>query len=96
MVELGLDLGIAFDGDGDRVQFVDRKGRLFHGDHILYLAALAFGEKGVVGTVMSNMGLEVALKEKGLAFHRAAVGDRYVLERLKETGLALGGSLRGT
>ncbi|TFU27503.1 phosphoglucosamine mutase [Thermus tengchongensis] len=95
VVELGLDLGIAFDGDGDRVQFIDRKGRLFHGDHILYLSALAFGEEGVVGTVMSNMGLEVALKERGLAFHRAQVGDRYVLEMLKEKDLHLGGEPSG-
>ncbi|WP_234554387.1 phosphoglucosamine mutase [Thermus caliditerrae] len=95
VVELGLDLGIAFDGDGDRVQFIDRKGRLFHGDHILYLSALAFGEEGVVGTVMSNMGLEVALKERGLAFHRAQVGDRYVLETLKAKGLHLGGEPSG-
>lgn len=95
VVELGLDLGIAFDGDGDRVQFIDRKGRLFHGDHILYLTALAFGEEGVVGTVMSNMGLEVALKERGLAFHRAQVGDRYVLEMLKEKDLHLGGEPSG-
>ncbi|TBH21854.1 phosphoglucosamine mutase [Thermus thermamylovorans] len=95
VVELGLDLGIAFDGDGDRVQFIDRQGRLFHGDHILYLTALAFGEEGVVGTVMSNVGLEVALKERGLAFHRAAVGDRYVLEMLKEKGLFLGGEPSG-
>ncbi len=95
VVELGLDLGIAFDGDGDRVQFVDRKGRLFHGDHILYLTALAFREEGVVGTAMSNMGLEVALKARGLAFHRAQVGDRYVLEMLKETGLHLGGEPSG-
>lgn len=95
VVELELDLGIAFDGDGDRVQFIDRKGRLFHGDHILYLTALAFGEEGVVGTVMSNMGLEVALKERGLAFHRAQVGDRYVLEMLKEKDLHLGGEPSG-
>ncbi|GAA5335488.1 phosphoglucosamine mutase [Thermus hydrothermalis] len=95
VVELGLDLGIAFDGDGDRALFVDRRGRLFHGDHVLYLAALAFGEKGVVGTVMSNMGLEVALKERGIAFHRAQVGDRYVLEMLKEKGLYLGGEPSG-
>ncbi|WP_448567661.1 phosphoglucosamine mutase [Thermus sp.] len=95
VVELGLDLGIAFDGDGDRVQFIDRKGRLFHGDHILYLTAIAFGEPGVVGTVMSNMGLEVALKARGLAFHRAQVGDRYVLETLKEKGLYLGGEPSG-
>jgi phosphoglucosamine mutase len=95
VVELGLDLGIAFDGDGDRALFVDRKGRLFHGDHVLYLAALAFGEEGVVGTVMSNMGLEVALKEKGIAFHRAQVGDRYVLEMLKEKDLYLGGEPSG-
>ncbi|WP_243093827.1 phosphoglucosamine mutase [Thermus thalpophilus] len=95
VVELGLDLGVAFDGDGDRALFVDRKGRLFHGDHVLYLAALAFGEKGVVGTVMSNMGLEVALRQKGIAFHRAAVGDRYVLEMLKEKDLHLGGEPSG-
>ncbi|GLV47354.1 phosphoglucosamine mutase [Thermus sp. LT1-2-5] len=95
VVELELDLGVAFDGDGDRALFIDRKGRLFHGDHVLYLAALAFGEQGVVGTVMSNMGLEVALGQKGIAFHRAAVGDRYVLEMLKEKDLHLGGEPSG-
>jgi phosphoglucosamine mutase len=95
VVELGLDLGVAFDGDGDRALFVDRKGRLFHGDHALYLLAKALGEEGVVGTVMSNMALEVRLKEEGIAFHRAAVGDRYVLEMLKEKGLHLGGEPSG-
>ncbi|AFV75950.1 phosphoglucosamine mutase [Thermus oshimai JL-2] len=95
VVELGLDLGVAFDGDGDRALFVDRKGRLFHGDHVLYLLAKALGEEGVVGTVMSNMALEVRLKEEGIAFHRAAVGDRYVLEMLKEKGLHLGGEPSG-
>lgn len=95
VAELGLDLGVAFDGDGDRALFVDRRGRLFHGDHVLYLLAKALGEKGVVGTVMSNMALEVRLKEEGIAFHRAAVGDRYVLEMLKEKGLHLGGEPSG-
>jgi len=93
--ELGLDLGVAFDGDGDRVVFVDRKGRLFHGDHILYLNALYRKEEGVVGTVMSNMALEARLKERGIAFYRAAVGDRYVLEMLKEKALVLGGEQSG-
>lgn len=95
VAELGLDLGVAFDGDGDRALFVDRRGRLSHGDHVLYLLAKALGEKGVVGTVMSNMALEVRLKEEGIAFHRAAVGDRYVLEMLKEKGLHLGGEPSG-
>ncbi|WP_337843800.1 phosphoglucosamine mutase [Thermus sp.] len=95
VTELGLDLGVAFDGDGDRALFVDRRGRLFHGDHVLYLLAKALGEKGVVGTVMSNMALEVRLREEGIAFHRAAVGDRYVLEMLKEKGLHLGGEPSG-
>ncbi|KIX84515.1 phosphoglucosamine mutase [Thermus filiformis] len=95
VVELGLDLGVAFDGDGDRVVFVDRKGRLFHGDHVLYLNALHRGEKGVVGTLMSNMALEARLRARGVAFHRAPVGDRYVLERMKEEGLLLGGEPSG-
>lgn len=95
VVELSLDLGVAFDGDGDRVVFVDRKGRLFHGDHILYLNALYRRERGVVGTLMSNMALEARLREKGIPFYRAAVGDRYVLEMLKAKGLLLGGEQSG-
>ncbi len=92
---LGLDLGIAFDGDGDRVQFLDRKGRLFHGDHILYLLARALGEGKVVGTLMSNMALEEAFRAMGVAFFRAPVGDRYVLERMKAEGAYLGGEPSG-
>lgn len=95
VVELSLDLGVAFDGDGDRVVFVDRKGRLFHGDHILYLNALYRRERGVVGTLMSNVALEARLREKGIPFYRAAVGDRYVLEMLKAKGLLLGGEQSG-
>lgn len=95
VVELSLDLGVAFDGDGDRVVFVDRKGRLFHGDHILYLNALYRRERGVVGTLMSNLALEARLGEKGIPLHRAAVGDRYVLEMLKAKGLLLGGEQSG-
>ncbi|MGQ9510317.1 MAG: phosphoglucosamine mutase [Thermaceae bacterium] len=95
VVGLGLDLGVAFDGDGDRVVLVDRKGRVLHGDHILYLNALHRKEKGVVGTVMSNMALEVQLRERGIAFYRTPVGDRYVLAGLKEKGLRLGGEQSG-
>lgn len=95
VVELSLDLGVAFDGDGDRVVFVDRKGRLFHGDHILYLNALYRRERGVVGTLMSNLALEARLGERGISLYRAAVGDRYVLEMLKAKGLLLGGEQSG-
>ncbi|TNF34491.1 MAG: phosphoglucosamine mutase [Gammaproteobacteria bacterium] len=94
------DIGIAFDGDGDRVMMVDSKGQIIDGDEILYIitkARLAAGEKlqGVVGTLMSNMGLELAIRELGLAFERTAVGDRYVLECLKEKSWTLGGESSG-
>lgn len=95
VVEMGCDLGVAFDGDGDRALLVDRKGRLFHGDHILYLNALVRKEHGVVGTLMSNMGLEVKFKEAGIQFFRTAVGDRYVHEKLVADGLKLGGEQSG-
>ena len=94
------DLGIAFDGDGDRVMMVDAKGRLIDGDEILYIitkSRLAAGEaqQGVVGTQMSNMGLELAIKAMGLEFERTAVGDRYVLECLNARGWSLGGESSG-
>ena len=95
VVEMGFDLGVAFDGDGDRAILVDRQGREFHGDHVLYLNALVRREPGVVGTLMSNMGLEVKLREAGINFHRAAVGDRYVYEKLKALALTLGGEQSG-
>ncbi|MDH5424018.1 MAG: phosphoglucosamine mutase [Gammaproteobacteria bacterium] len=94
------DLGIAFDGDGDRVAMVDHSGRIIDGDEILYLIARSRhasgqSEAGVVGTLMSNMGLELAIKEMGLEFERSGVGDRFVLELLKQKGWSLGGESSG-
>ena len=94
------DYGIALDGDADRLQIVDSQGRLFNGDEVLYLMVnerLARGEKvpGVVGTLMTNMAVEVALKAKGVEFVRARVGDRYVLEELERRGWLLGGEGSG-
>jgi len=100
VVETGADLGIAFDGDGDRVQMVDRRGHLVDGDQILYLLAADFHATGrlrgpLVGTLMSNYGLERAMRELGVPFLRANVGDRYVLQQLKENGGMLGGETSG-
>ena len=97
---VGADVGIALDGDGDRLVMVDHLGRLVDGDQLMYVVARdrkAHGElKGpVVGTVMSNLGLEHALKAEGIAFLRAAVGDRYVLAMLRENGGVLGGETSG-
>lgn len=94
------DIGIAFDGDGDRVMMVDSKGQIIDGDEILYIitkARLASGDmqQGIAGTLMSNMGLELAIREMGLQFERTAVGDRYVLECLREKGWSLGGESSG-
>jgi phosphoglucosamine mutase len=94
------DVGIALDGDGDRLVMVDHLGRLVDGDRLLYVIArdrLAQGELTgpVVGTVMSNLGLQQALEAAGVTFLRAAVGDRYVLEMLKEHGGVLGGETSG-
>lgn len=94
------DLGIALDGDGDRLIMVDHKGEVVDGDEILYLIATnqqkpgAF-EGGVVGTLMSNLGMELGLKEKNIPFVRANVGDRYVMELLKQHGWTLGGEASG-
>lgn len=97
---LGADAGMALDGDGDRVVMVDEGGNLIDGDQLLYVLATARKDKGglvgpVVGTVMSNLGLEHALKARGIEFHRAAVGDRYVLETLRQTGGVIGGETSG-
>ncbi len=95
------DLGIAFDGDGDRCIMVDHTGRVVDGDHILGICALdmlrrkKLPKKTVVGTVMSNLGLEVALRGHGLKLVRAPVGDRYVLEEMKRGGFILGGEQSG-
>ncbi|MDF1694144.1 MAG: phosphoglucosamine mutase [Zhongshania sp.] len=94
------DFGIAFDGDGDRVLFVDAAGDLVDGDELLYIIAaerLRRGEQcaGVVGTLMSNLGFELALKSLGIAFERANVGDRYVKERMNALAWDLGGENSG-
>ncbi len=94
------DVGIALDGDGDRLVMVDHLGRLVDGDRLLYVIARDRKEQGelqgpVVGTVMSNLGLEQALEAFGVPFMRAAVGDRYVLEMLRQHGGVLGGETSG-
>ncbi|WP_394222811.1 phosphoglucosamine mutase [Alteromonas gracilis] len=93
------DLGIAVDGDADRIMFVDSKGEVVDGDEILFLMAReakqAGYKGGVVGTLMSNLGLEIALKELDIPFVRTKVGDRYVVEKLKETGWRIGGETSG-
>ncbi len=93
-------VGIALDGDGDRVVMVDERGNLIDGDQLLYVIARDRAESGllrgpVVGTVMTNLGLELALRELGIEFHRAKVGDRHVLQMLKERGGILGGETSG-
>ncbi|MGE8320396.1 MAG: phosphoglucosamine mutase [Comamonas sp.] len=94
------DLGVALDGDADRLQLVDASGRLFNGDELLYLMAsdrLRRGEEvpGVVGTLMTNLAVESALKRQGIPLVRAKVGDRYVLEELQSRGWLLGGEGSG-
>ena len=96
----GADFGVALDGDADRLQLVDADGRLFNGDEVLYLMVkerLARGDKvpGAVGTLMTNMAVEVALQQQGVEFVRARVGDRYVLEELEKRGWLLGGEGSG-
>ncbi len=100
VISNGADLGIALDGDGDRLIMVDNKGEIVDGDEILYV--IAHGRKkegqfqgGVVGTQMSNLGLEVALAQHDIPFERAKVGDRYVMERLMTEGWQLGGESSG-
>ena len=100
VLEVGADLGVAFDGDGDRLALVDHKGEVIDGDEILYIIASfrrARGEVpgGVVGTLMSNLGLERALATLNIPFARSKVGDRYVMEKLVEKGWVLGGESSG-
>jgi len=100
VLEKQADLGIAFDGDGDRVLMVDRDGSEVDGDELLYVIAAqrhAAGtlSGGVVGTLMTNLGVELALREQGIDFERAKVGDRYVMERLIDRGWLLGGEGSG-
>ncbi len=91
------DLGIAFDGDADRVILVDKNGKQVTGDHILYILATQAKNKptGIVGTVMSNMALEIALNKANVELHRAKVGDRYVLQGLEDNKWAIGGEPSG-
>ncbi len=100
VVEQGADLGIAYDGDGDRVLLVDQHGAVVDGDELIYIIAkhrLAMGraDAGVVGTQMSNLGLELALREEGLQFVRAKVGDRFVKEMMERHSWHLGGESSG-
>lgn len=100
VLESGAELGIAFDGDGDRLQLVDARGRLIDGDDILYILATAWQRQGtlagpVVGTLMTNYGLEQSFAERGIGFLRARVGDRFVMQQLREHGGHLGGETSG-
>ena len=100
VLEEKADFGIAFDGDGDRVLMVTNEGQVLDGDKIIYIIAKAYAElgqkiEGIVGTVMTNMGMEKALQEQGYEFVRAKVGDRYVLAELAKNGWNLGGEASG-
>ena len=100
VVEHKADLGIAFDGDGDRVMMVDSTGTLLDGDQLLFIIASGLHSKGelqggVVGTLMTNLAMEHALEKQKISFVRAKVGDRYVLEQLNKTGWRLGGENSG-
>jgi phosphoglucosamine mutase len=95
VIDRKLSMGVALDGDADRVMLVDDQGRQVNGDHLLYLLAITNHLDGVVATVMSNLGVEKALQEHGIKLDRTKVGDRYVLEGLAETGFKLGGEQSG-
>jgi phosphoglucosamine mutase len=90
-----LDLGIALDGDADRLIMIDNQGREVKGDYLMYILAVCGQQPGVVATVMSNLGFEQALKRQGIDLVRTDVGDRYVLEGLHKTGYKLGGEQSG-
>lgn len=100
VLEHQADLGIALDGDGDRLIMVDHTAQIVDGDELLFIIARSLKQRGkgnsaVVGTLMSNLGLEQALKANGMTLHRSQVGDRYVIEKLKETGGVVGGESSG-
>jgi len=100
VVEQGADLGIAVDGDGDRVILVDERGAVVDGDRILYIIANARKQNnrlrgGVVGTLMTNLGLEQVLGQAGIPFARAAVGDRYVMNLMQQNSWEIGGETSG-
>ena len=99
--ELGADVGFAFDGDADRLIAVDERGQLINGDRVMALLALYMKEQGrlrsntIVATVMSNMGLDIAMKKHGVRMEKTRVGDRYVLEKMLAEGFVLGGEQSG-
>ena len=101
VLELGADLGIAHDGDADRCLAIDHTGAVIDGDHIMAILAISMRDRGIltddtlVATVMSNLGLRLAMAEHGIRLLETAVGDRYVLEAIAEHGLALGGEQSG-
>jgi len=101
VLEERADLGLALDGDGDRVVFCDEKGRVVDGDQALSMVALDLDGRGclnqrtVVATIMSNMGMEVALRDRGIRMIRTPVGDRYVVEEMRRGGFNLGGEQSG-
>ena len=101
VLESGADIGIAFDGDADRLIAVDELGNIVDGDHVMAICGLSLKEKGklnnntIVGTVMSNMGLDIALKENDINLVKTKVGDRYVLEAMLDKGYSLGGEQSG-
>jgi phosphoglucosamine mutase len=100
VVKNRADIGLALDGDGDRLIMVDAEGRVYDGDQLLYVIALDYWRRGamaggVVGTQMSNLGFEQALSRRGIPLERAPVGDRHVLERMQEKGWILGGENSG-
>ena len=94
-------MGVAFDGDGDRAIFVDHSGRVVNGDAVLLMCARQLQREGrlqgdaIVATVMSNIGLEMALRASGIGMVRCAVGDKYVMEEMQNRGLSLGGEQSG-
>jgi phosphoglucosamine mutase len=97
----GYSMGVAFDGDGDRAIFVDEAGKIVTGDAVMLMCAKRMKEEGrlsgdaIVATVMSNIGLELALKDAGITMYRAPVGDKYVMEEMARRGIALGGEQSG-
>jgi phosphoglucosamine mutase len=101
VVRTGADVGVAFDGDGDRAIFVDHRGRVVDGDAVLLMCGRQLQREGrlkrdtLVATVMSNIGLEIALRDAGITMLRAPVGDKYVMEEMQARGLSLGGEQSG-
>jgi phosphoglucosamine mutase len=101
VMEKGADIGLAFDGDGDRLIAVDEKGQIVDGDQIMYICGKYMNDKGflrqntIVSTVMSNIGFYKALEEHGMRSEKTAVGDRYVMEEMRKSGYNLGGEQSG-